>query len=310
MGRKKRHHRHLPVRMRFSHNAWYHVARGKWTRLGDTYAGALLEYARIEGARSNRRDVRALLTAFIASPGRAAATTKNYRVFRKKLDEVFGHVEPGRITLQDARRYLDERNTSMGRHEIQLLSAALTWGAERGWLATNPLLGWRKGKVSRRKRYITEAEYQAILANVRPDVAEAVRFLYVTALRVRDALALRWSDVKPDGLHVTVHKTRDALILSGPALDERLKALKGRSVVSLNILTGSGRPLTYTILRRHFKAAAARAGCPDVTIHDLRRKRITDLTNERGEAFAQKLASHSDPKTTRGYYADKVRVTI
>jgi integrase len=297
--------------MRFSHNAWYHVAKGKWTRLGDTYAGALLEYAKLEAARVQRRDVKALLTAFIAHPGRAASTTRNYRIFRSKLDKVFGHVAPADITLQDARRYLDEHpKASMARHEISLLSAALTWGAERGWLPSNPLLGWRKGPVMRRKRYITEAEYQAILANARPDVAEAIRFLYITALRVRDALALRWSDVKDDGLHVTVHKTKDALILSGAALDEQLKALKGRSVVSMHILTGSGRPLTYTILRRHFKAAAAKAGCPDVTIHDLRRKRITDLTNEKGRDFAQRLAAHSDPKTTDSYYADKVRVQI
>ena len=306
MGRHKVRHRHLPIRMRLSHGAFYHVRRGKWTRLGATYAEALLAYAKLEAQSAQRRDLTALLTAFIAHGGRAAATQQNYRVFRKALDRVFGHMDPAAITVQDARRYLDERPGSMGRHEVQLLSAALTWGMERGWLPRNPLLGWRKGPVTRRKRYITDAEYAALLAAARPDVADAIRFLYTTALRVRDALALRWSDVREDGLHVTIHKTGTRLILQ----DVDLAPLRDRSVISFHILTGSGRPLTYTILRRHFKAAARLAGCPDVTIHDIRRKRITDVTNERGIKAAQALAGHLDQKTTAGYYSDVPRVSV
>lgn len=308
MGRRKRYHRDLPVRMRFSHGAWYHVAKGKWTRLSDVFGSALLAYAKIEAARHQRRDLSALLTAFIAHPGRAAATQKNYRVFRKKLDEVFGHVEPRDLTVADARRYLDEHpKESMARHEVQLLSAALTWGAERGWLVSNPLLGWRKGPVKRRHRLISDVEFSALIENARPDAARAMRFLYQTGLRVRDALALRWSDVKPDGLHVKIHKTKKAIVLEGVDL----VPLRTRSVVSMHVLTGTnGRPLSYHILRRQFKAAAAKAGCADVTIHDIRRKRLTDLTNAKGLAAAQALAGHADAKTTQGYYSDVVRVKV
>ena len=316
MGRRKQLHRRLPVRMRLSHGAFFHVdGRGrkaaKWTKLGETYAAAIVQYAKLEAAHVDRRDVTALLTAFIAYPGRAATTTKNYRAFRKKLDQVFGHLEPGDVRVQDARRYLDAHPSySMARHEVQLLSAALSWGAERGWLATNPLLGWRKGPVHRRKRYITDAELAAIIAAARPDVAEAVRFLHLTALRVRDALALRWSDAKADGLHVKISKTKDALVIEGPVLDAQLRRLKSGSVVSTNILTGRGRPLTYTILRRQWVAACAAAGVEDATIHDLRRKRLTDLQNTVGVEFAQRLASHSDPKTTRSYDASVARVRL
>ena len=302
--------------MRLSHGAFFHVdGRGrkaaKWTKLGDTYAEAIVRYATLEAAHRERRDLTALLTAFIAHPGRAATTTKNYRVFRKKLDEVFGHLDPGEIKVQDARRYLDgHQSYSMARHEVQLLSAALSWGAERGWLATNPLLGWRKGPVHRRKRYITDAELAAIIAAARPDAAEAIRFLHLTALRVRDALALRWSDVKPDGLHIRISKTKDALVLEGPQLEAQLKRMKSGSVVSTHIVTGRGRPLSYDILRRHWIAACTKAGVEDATIHDLRRKRLTDLQNTVGVDFAQRLASHSDPKTTRSYDASVARVRL
>lgn len=316
MGRRKEHHRRLPVRMRLSHGAFFHVdGRGrrsaKWTKLGDTYADAIVQYAKLEASHADRRDVTALLTAFIAHPGRAATTTKNYRVFRKKLDQVFGHLDPGDIQVQDARRYLDAHPSySMARHEIQLLSATLTWGSERGWLTTNPLLGWRKGPVRRRKRYITDAEMAAVIAAARPDVGEAIRFLHLTALRVRDALALRWSDYRGNVLYVKVSKTKDALELEGPKLEAQLKRMKSGSVVSTNIVTGRGRPLTYTILRRQWIAACTKAGVEDATIHDIRRKRLTDLQNTVGVDYAQKLASHSDPKTTKGYDASVARVRL
>lgn len=302
--------------MRLSHGAWFHVdGRGrrtaKWTRLGSTYAEALLAYAKLEAAQHDRRDVSALLDAFIGQPGKAATTVRNYKLFRRRLDSVFGHMPPDALTAQDARRYLDAHpRASMARHEISLLSAAMQWGYERGWSATNPLRGMVKGKRERRLRYITDAELAAILTHARPDVALAVELLHLTALRVRDALALRWSDYKAGVLRAKVHKTRTAIDLEGPALDDLLRRMRSRSVVSLHICTGSGRPLSYDILRRHFKAAAAAAGCPDVTVHDLRRKRLTDLTNAQGEAAAQRLAAHSDVRTTRGYYADVPRVKI
>jgi hypothetical protein len=38
VGRRKRTHAYAPPRLRFSHGAWYHVVKGKWTRLSDVYA--------------------------------------------------------------------------------------------------------------------------------------------------------------------------------------------------------------------------------------------------------------------------------
>jgi len=321
MGRRKRAHKDLPVRMRYSHRAWYHVEKGKWTRLGDTFAGALAEYARIEGGKSERRDVNALLAAFLrhvehgAERKLAANTLRSYKHHARKhgkLRAVFGHVMPASLTIADGRRYLDEHpKYSTARHEIGVLSAALSYGAERGWLTANPWLNWRKGAMKRRTRLISAEEWTAILAACPADLAECLRFLYVTALRVNDALALRWAHRKPDGLHVRIAKSKSEVVFeSTSVLEERLRALRGLSVVSLHLMTVSGRRLTYPVLYKRFKAAARAAGCGDVTLHDIRRKRLTDLKRERGIEFAQAVAAHTDPKVTAGYVVEAPRVAI
>lgn len=48
----------------------------------------------------------------------------------------------------------------------------------------------------------------------------------------------------------------------------------------------------------------------DANLHDLRRKRLTDLTRERGVDFAQSLAAHSDPRMTQSYVSGEARVAI
>lgn len=321
MGRPKLTHRNLPVRMRFSHNAWYHVVGNKWTLLGHTYADALLAYAKIEAARSERRDVNALLDAFLhyqahRKDGRKLSpnTLASYRHHARKhghLRRVFGAVMPAAITVADGRTYLDRHpKYSTARHELGVLSAALSYGAERGWIVVNPWLNWRKGAMAKRQRLITKMEWDAILAEA-PELAEPLRFLHFTALRVRDALALRWSHLKPDGLRVAIAKSKAVTVYDRtPALEERLRALRTASVVSLSLMTVDGRPLTYPVLYKRYKRACKAVGCPDVTLHDIRRMRLTEVERERGIAFAQALAAHTDPKVTRGYVVSQPRVAI
>jgi integrase len=45
-------------------------------------------------------------------------------------------------------------------------------------------------------------------------------------------------------------------------------------------------------------------------LHDLRRKRLSDLTRERGVDFAQSIAAHSDPKMTQTYVSGEAKVRL
>lgn len=309
--------RKLPPRMAYSHPAYYHrsytvvdgVRKQKWVRLGTDYGAALRKYAEIEAARDqDARDYRALWNAYKALelPKKAAATRKNYLIWGDRLAEGFGHMLPADIRQSHAQRLLDEaKHKVTAQRMVQLLSAVLAWGAARDWLPANPLLGFRKGAKARRMRYITDGELAAILAECDPALALLVRFMHYTALRRSDVFGLKWEAFDEAGLHVKMQKTGACVLFSWtPELRAMHAEARRKPVLGMYVFSSPrGRKLKPEREWARFKAAAARAGVQGVTFHDLRRKRLTDYQSKGLTDLAQKMAGHTDPRTTRGYYA-------
>jgi integrase len=125
---------------------------------------------------------------------------------------------------------------------------------------------------------------------------------------VNDALRARWRDWRADGLHVRVSKVGVDLVFDRtPGLERLMVELRSRKVSSLHVLADrQGRPWTY----RRLYAAWQRIAPEDANLHDLRRKRLTDLARERGIEVAQRLAAHSDPRMTQSYVSGELRVAI
>jgi hypothetical protein len=83
--------------------------------------------------------------------------------------------------------------------------------------------------------------------------------------------------------------------------------LKQRRIGSLFVIADrQGRQWDYKRLYAEWRKVAL----VDANIHDLRRKRITDLTRERGLEFARVLAAHSNPKMTASYDVGEKRVAV
>jgi integrase len=256
VGRNKLRHRHLPPRMRFASNAWFYAdsrgGRKPWVLLGHTYADAILRYAQLEAQAANRRDFNALADKYVREglPKLADGTQAVYRTMLKPLRRVFGHVLPEDIEQVHAYRYMDERGKPVARQEVALLSSVLAFGVGVGWLRSNALRGMKFGKVVRRQRYITDAELAATLEKASPEVAQAIRFMHYTALRVSDALAVRWRDWKPDGLHVRIRKTKTPMVFERtPGLEALMGEMRNRRIGSLHVLAErNGTPWNY---KRH-----------------------------------------------------------
>jgi integrase len=313
--------------MRLRRGTYYYAdARGgpkPWVKIGKTYAEAILRYAQLEAAKIQRRDFAALAAVYLErgmvdadSEPLAPTTQAVYKSQLKPLLKVFGRVLPADIEQQHAYQYMTEsRGGKPGaRQEVVLLSTILGFGVRSGWLKANPLAGIKLPSIRKRKRYISDAELADLVKRAEPEVAQAIRFLHYTALRVSDALRVRWRDWSADGLRVTISKTRKSgsgviVFARTPGLEALMSDMRVRRVGSLSVLAErNGRPWTY---RRFYDAwiALAREDS-DTNIHDLRRKRLTDLKRERGLEFAQSVAAHTDPKTTRRYDVAEARVAL
>jgi integrase len=203
---------------------------------------------------------------------------------------------------------MDERGKPVARQEVALLSSVLAFGVGVGWLRSNALRGMKFGKVVRRQRYITDAELAATLEKASPEVAQAIRFMHYTALRVSDALAVRWRDWKADGLHVRIAKTKTPMVFERtPGLEGLMGEMRNRRIGSLHVLAErNGSAWNYKRLYAEWQKVAPEGA----NLHDLRRKRITDLTRERGLEYAQAVAAHADPRQTKGYDVGGKRVRL
>lgn len=314
----------LPPRLRFSHEAYYYAAyttidgvrRQKWDWLAADYGKALHLYAEREAQRGKgARDFKALWNAYKASSeftGLADATRKAYGMWGPALVAVFGELLPEQVEQHHAQELMDRAKKRVtAQRMVSLLSTVLGWGARRGWLRSNPLAGMRKGAKSRRTRYISDAEWSALLA-ADAVLAPYLRLLHLTALRREDFIGLRIAGIKADGLHAHVRKSKKDIVIPWTTdlrqcVDD-IRAQRGK-VVGLYLLPGRhGRAPNGHTFYKAYKAAAAVAGCADVTLHDIRRKRLTDVTAQHGEEVARQLAVHTDIATTRGYNAAPVMI--
>jgi integrase len=323
MGRTRKMHRHLPPRLRLSHGSYYWTpfrdGKQKWIPLGRDFAAAFARYGQLEADRhtATGRTFADLETRFFAEvvPKHSANTQKSYRSWIKPLRIVFGAVEVGRIRQMDAARYQDarEHKTSANR-EIALLSTMLRYAKRWGWIEGNALTGYKMLAEKRRTRYITDGELRALIDAADPLLALFIRTAYITALRKSDLLALRWADVKPDGLYVTTQKTGVPLVLSiTPELSQIIEALRRQQgkVRSMYLFASRrGQKLHWRTVDRWWMALRDSLGL-DCTLHDIRRKRLTDATDGAGGEYAQRLAGHKDARTTARYYSpEAIRVDL
>lgn len=310
---------HKLPRLRLSHGQYFWVpsidGKQKWQPLGKTYAEALVKYAQYEAQqKAPKRNIEALLAQFKVErySKLAIATRKNYDIWGANIIAVLGAARPDQIKYSMGVEWLrNSKYKVTGQREMQLLCTLLNYAREIAWLdGQNPLAGLRKGERSRRKRYITDVEWTAILANCDPRTAVAVKFARLTSARREDFMRLLWSDMREDGISMRIQKTKQNVVIKWTqelrTLIEAAKALRGRSqVTSLHVFAerDGSRTRGDTLLDR-WKRAGAAAGVQNITLHDIRRKRITDVHRDHGLAVAQSIAVHSDPKTTLGYCVD------
>ena len=307
MGRKRTRQTHLPHHMMMRKGRYYHVVRidgrQRWQPLGSDYSEALRQWAQLEGeARRPALTVADAIAHYLDDrAGRLSAKTlRDYRLQAITLGKVFGSMRLGDVTQAHVYTYLRKRGNVAGNRERDLLRAVYNHAANIGYAGGNPAQGMRaRNTESPRVRYITDDELAKLLLAARGRFACLIRFLYLTGMRVGDAIALPLTAASDDGIRWTEGKTRrPRFVRWSEELRAVWKAAAGARIGAQAAFLGQRGPYSLDGVESTWARVRERAGVADVRLHDLRRKAASDLPLER----AKDLLGHTDAAVTRRHY--------
>ena len=172
-------------------------------------------YAAMKGARTKRLAVEYTVAALVeeylrsaALAEKAANTQKLYRSMAGKITEAWGKYPVDDLHPADVRLVLDNAGWNAGTRNMVLavLGAIYTWARKN-----NKAAGWPTKDVDRAQGGEhdpwPEDILEAALASDDATIRLLTHLLYFTGLRINDALALRWGQVKDGVITVTPTKT-------------------------------------------------------------------------------------------------------
>jgi len=306
--RPRKKDRHLPACMYQKHGAYYLVRKGKWERLGTDLQDALMLYAKriAAGTQGGMPDLidRALkhhCTHKKLSPN----TVAQYEVAAERLRTIFAEFEPHQVMPKHVAAVKMELagTPNMCNRILSFLRIVFGYALEWQEVDSNPCIGITRHAEGRRDRYITDAEFAALLNAASPYIRCILEMCYLTGQRIGDVISIRLADISDEGVSFIQEKTGAKLIVAMTPdmrdVIDRAKALP-RKVRTLTLFCSrTGKPVSYETVKEAFQALREKTGIRDVKIHDIRAKSLTDADREGKNA--QTLGGHTDARMTARY---------
>lgn len=315
MGRKRQCQTHLPQHLMMRKGSYYYLARidGRqvWKPLGKDYGEALQQWAQLEG-KKNRPTLTVADAIAHYLDDRAdrlsAKTLVDYRRQAVTLGAVFGAMRLEDVTQAQVYTYLRRRGNVAGNRERDLLRAVYTFAANIGYRGSNPASGMRvRNTEAPRRRYVTDEEMAALILAAGPPFDLLIRFIYLTGMRVGDAITLLLTAASDGGISWEEGKTKKPRFVEwSEELRTVWDAAAGSRTGTQALFRGRRGPYTLHGAESTWARIRARSGVANVTMHDLRRKAGSDLPLD----HAQALLGHSDARVTQRHYhvlADPVK---
>jgi integrase len=194
---------------------------------------------------------------------------------------------------------------------------------------SNPCRHVQKYPERKRERQLSPEEFArlgGVLAEVETTGSEpkpviaAIRLLLLTGCRLGEIQRLRWEDVRSNHLLLPDSKTGPKRVMLG---QEAIRVLDRIDRVSNNpyVIVGTLPGQHWTDLQRPWRRLRAKAGLPNLRIHDLRHA-YASIGASNGESLPMigKLLGHATVQTTARYahlasepvrtVADRISATI
>lgn len=292
-------------RLRQKGKAFYYDHGGKprrWQPLGSDRAEAVRRYFDIERGQADEvRTVGQLVRLYIASHQHLEASTlRSYRLYLKVLEDVNAAAAPIEALDQGhLNQLVDEyRARHTARNTALFVKTVYAWAVSRGRLKHSPFTGMRLRGTSRRRRYLTDKEFQAARNHLPEKFQIAADLAYMLGLRVSEIVALKFSDFRDGVVKIAQKKTKNykyqEITPDVQAVLERAKTQPG-TVRGIHVVCNrTGGPYRESAVSRAFKQALLKAGISDARFHDIRAKSASD-----DQATAKDRLGHASDNSTR-----------
>lgn len=312
MGRRRQSGFDLPPRMHEKAGMFYYVtstAPRKWIKLDADKGKAQVMWAEIEsGGSSGGSNFPAVLQRWIGTDQYiklSPATKKTYQTLINLLPCIFdGPMES--IKPMHVAQFMDQHpskaQANIGR---VILGNVFDYAIRVGIVeCTNPTNAIKKNVIEGRKRHLTDAEFFLIREKANDSVKVAMDIAYLTGARVMDVLAIKFADLKDDGLFIEQGKTgKRQLFLWNDDLREVIARAKKipRPVKNLTHLlcTRTGRNYAYSSFYEVWRIAVGHAGIKDVHFHDIRGNAATEAKKQ-GQDY-QAILGHASRAMSEKY---------
>lgn len=304
--RPRKHNKHLPARVYLRHGAYYHVAGGRWTRLGATLADALAAYAVLHESGSTG-GMRALVEASREYVMRkvAKSTRVQYGKALRELADMWAEFDPRQVTPRHVAQMMHRmRNRPMWANQcLTVLRKVFAYGLIAGACDTNPAREVQPHEGTKRGRIITPAELRAIYAHADERLRIVIDLLIRTGQRVSDVLGIKRSDLTDEGIAFRQQKTGARVTVPWTpelrAVTQRAIQAQGKVATMTLLRSRYGRKPGYAVIRKDWVEACRLAKIEDANLHDLRA--LAAMTAKRQGLDAQRLLGHTTPAQTARY---------
>ena len=273
--------------------------------------------------------VNALLDRYVPEhlPTLARRTQIDTLRYVETLRGLWGTVEADKLTPKMIGQWM---NGGPARGKIQrgkiasVLAVVYKYAVGQWFLVdSNPTRDLRFPKAGKRKRYITQEEFDAVRRLCSPRLQAAMDLAYILGQRQGDILKLRWDHIDVNGteeskglpiIHIRQGKTgkRMGIIVTDAVKEvlERCKRMTPALPRAYVLRTKDGERYTSEGFRAMWQRAIKRAVAVGAiktpyTFHDLRAKNASD--NPDIEAAA-KLLGHQNSQMTKSVYDRSVRL--
>lgn len=216
------------------------------------------------------------------------------------------------ITTRDVERYFQRRADKHGHTTANRWLACVRTCFEHAWRAEriteNPAARVRPlPENPPRSRVLTDDELGKVIAELEklkdPHVRLAFELLLTTGARKSEVLRARWEDLDLGDSLWRLPDTKSGRPQVIPLPQATAAMLRNTPKVGPWVVPGRDQDKPRDDLRKPWAKLRTAAGCPDVTIHDVRRTFGLHAAKSAGLHVASKLLRHSTVRITEQVYA-------